>query len=511
MSSDKNSLELIYVYIKKFKLFKEQGFCLCPEYNISCKNNSDDACLLLKIRKKKNIVDLFKDKNVNLSVVCGKNGCGKTTLLEAIQQNSNEVVCVFRNDKEEFFATEKLLIDFDGRLRPVESKELQKGRFANSINSDDFSLRNIVNFYVENPKLFDGILHKSDKLFSNYRVKLWNVEECISNLRTDGDSDDLLSGLLQKLQSSEGDFEENLFLLYALSNDKDFLVKYKAKKMNEADKPFVELFEESYRKTFGEVFALQKLIFKNERNIFDYEETKESIKRLEECYKYLLKKAFGYNEFSIPLDSFVFYDGFAKIGNSERHVNDLSFGKVQEIKYRHQLFNVLKNQNTFVCCIDEPEAHLHPEWCRRFLYDFLKSFQDVKEILKADASFTDRKITFVISTHSPFILSDVTKDNVIYLERQDDGFVMQVNNDKNIFAGNIGELFTENFFMEETIGEFASEKIRDIIKIIKSEKEVNVDKVAECERLIELVGDELLRKLLWDMWKRRHEENQAER
>ena len=72
MTSDKTSLELIYVYIKKYKIFTEQGFCLAPEYEVSCEKSKD--LLSLKINKKENFVDLFEDEKINFTVICGKNG-----------------------------------------------------------------------------------------------------------------------------------------------------------------------------------------------------------------------------------------------------------------------------------------------------------------------------------------------------------------------------------------------------------------------------------------------------
>lgn len=256
---------------------------------------------------------------------------------------------------------------------------------------------------------------------------------------------------------------------------------------------------------------LEKGIFEKKHIVKSFKNVKNSVEKLEKIYKDILKDKYSFWETDISLDSLLFYDGYFKFENSERHIGDLSSGELQEIKYRHQLFNVIKNQNACVCCIDEPEVHLHPEWCRCFLNDFLKSFVTVKKILKKQNDFVDRKISFVISTHSPFILSDVTNDNIIYLERQEDGTTKQVQKDKNVFAGNIGELFTANFFMNETIGEFASQKIKEIIKLVNSKKKIEANVKTVDKRFIDLIGDDLLRTLLRDIWKRKHEENKAKR
>ncbi|MBO7123124.1 MAG: AAA family ATPase [Treponema sp.] len=510
------NLELVYVYIRDYKIFKNQGFCFCPEYKISCKENGKTGHISLAIEKKEDSVDLFKDHNINLTVVCGKNGCGKSTLLEALQKNDENIVRVYKDKNENFYSTEEITIKLNEKTRPVKDNNIlkndaeYKNPFAVKIRGDDFKLRNMVEYYADNPELFNGILHKTDKLFSHFRVKVWNFDDLVSKIRFDDESE-----LLKDIKDSE--FEDKYFALYALSNK-----EFRDKIFSDFNKN-IEAYESgSFFGHFDTVLAIPKKIneqrLKLEEGIFEkkhivksFKNVKNSVEKLEKIYKNILKDKYSFWETDISLDSLLFYDGYFKFENSERHIDDLSSGELQEIKYRHQLFNVLKNQNACICCIDEPETHLHPEWCRCFLNDFLKSFVMVKKILRKQNDFVDRKISFVISTHSPFILSDVTNDNIIYLERQEDGTTKQVQKDKNVFAGNIGELFTANFFMNETIGEFASEKIRGVIRKLQPGETILSTNLVGCKQMIGLVGDDLLRKLLCDMWERKYEENKTER
>lgn len=510
------NLELVYVYIRDYKIFKNQGFCFCPEYEITCEENGTTGNLSLTITKKENFVDLFKDHNINLTVICGKNGCGKSTLLEALQKKSENIVRVYKDKNENFYSTEEITIKLNGKTRLVKDNDIlkndaeYKNPFAVKIRGDDFKLRNMVEYYADKPELFNGILHKKDMLFSHFRVEVWNFEELISKIRADDEN-----GLLKDIDDSE--FENKYFALYVLANKniRDDVFSTLQKNVEGYDsKAFFDCFD-TYIKMSSDVkrqrLTLEKEIFEKKHIVKSFKNVKNSVEKLEKIYKDILKDKYSFWETDISLDSLLFYDGDFKFENSERHIDDLSSGELQEIKYRHQLFNVLKNQNACICCIDEPEAHLHPEWCRCFLNDFLKSFVTVKKILKKQNDFEDRKISFVISTHSPFILSDVTNDNIIYLERQEDGTTKQVQKDKNVFAGNIGELFTANFFMNETIGEFASQKIKEIIKLVNSKKKIEANVKTVDKRFIDLIGDDLLRTLLRDIWKRKHEENKAKR
>lgn len=211
------NLELIYVYIRDYKVFKNQGFCFCPEYDISCNKIGKTDRLSLTIAKKENFINLFKDYNINLTVICGKNGCGKSTLLEALQKNDENIVRLYKDKSGKLYATEEVTIKLNGKKQDVkyinipENDTEYKNPIAVKIRADDFKLRNMVEYYVENPELFNGMLHEKDSLFSHFRVNFWNYEELISEIRADD-----AKGLLKDIDNLE--FENKYFALYALAN-----------------------------------------------------------------------------------------------------------------------------------------------------------------------------------------------------------------------------------------------------------------------------------------------------
>lgn len=508
MKPKSKNLELIYVYIRKYKIFTNQGFCFSPEYEISCDEKSGNQHFLsLEITMKKDFVDIFKNENANVSVICGKNGCGKSTLLEAISNdNSKNIVCVYKDDEGQFFATEKINIKHEGKKISLGKNNTILNSSAYHISQSDFSLKDIVEYYTKNQNVFDGILNENDKLFTHFQVKIWNLDELVAKIKADDES-----GLSTDVQSYE--FESRPLLLFAMLDDDIRQKFYGNLKNGEYDSQFffesldTSIFSNKEMENKEQIKTLQEEIFQKTHSISDFESIKTKIKKLEDIFKRELENSGCTLRNDLKLDSYIFYDGFARFGITERHIENLSSGEIQEFKYRYQLFYMLKDSNVSTVLIDEPEAYLHPEWCRRFIYDFLKAFQSVKEILKRENLFEDRKISFIVSTHSPFILSDVTNDYIIYLERQPDGSTKQVKKKKDTFAGNIGELFTENFFMENTIGEFSRSKIQDVIEKLKSKNPISDDELGACKQLIEKVGDDLLKTLLTDMWERKNEEN----
>jgi hypothetical protein len=71
-----------------------------------------------------------------------------------------------------------------------------------------------------------------------------------------------------------------------------------------------------------------------------------------------------------------------------------------------------------------------------------------------------RSINIIIVTHSPFILSDIVNDNVLYLEN---GIVKK--QEKETFGANYYDLLYNSFFFEKNaIGEISSEVITDLIR-----------------------------------------------
>jgi AAA15 family ATPase/GTPase len=114
-----------------------------------------------------------------------------------------------------------------------------------------------------------------------------------------------------------------------------------------------------------------------------------------------------------------------------------------------------------ILLIDEPDAFLHPKWAKCFLNNLIN-------IITKDEILKDRKLHLIITTHSPFILSDLPKENVIFLK---DGKQEYPFTDKQTFGANIHTLLSDGFFMSDGLmGEFAKGKIEEIKKFYEKVK-----------------------------------------
>ena len=136
---------------------------------------------------------------------------------------------------------------------------------------------------------------------------------------------------------------------------------------------------------------------------------------------------------------------------------------------------------------DETEICFHPEYQRSFVLKLVRMLKNLK--MTEECSFN-----IIIITHSPFVLSDLPSERILYLE---DGS-MNTDVKINSFAGNISEMFSSNFFMDDTIGAYATEKLNEIIKTDK--REISEEKRGAFERIIDSVGDSILKRLLWEKW-----------
>lgn len=146
--------------------------------------------------------------------------------------------------------------------------------------------------------------------------------------------------------------------------------------------------------------------------------------------------------------------------------------------------------NTIHIILDEIEMNLHPEWQKKFFREFLNSLNKVRK----------KKIYLTLMTHSPFILSDLPKQNVIFLEKDEEtGNCINATNkvDINPFGANIHTLLSHGFFMKDGLmGEFAKDKINQVYNFITDNDTSFIKTKKEAQNIINLIGEPMLKKEL---------------
>jgi len=153
----------------------------------------------------------------------------------------------------------------------------------------------------------------------------------------------------------------------------------------------------------------------------------------------------------------------------------------------------IPNKNLIVL-IDEGATFFHPEWQRSYIYDIIKYFEEV--IIKSSIV---EKVHIILTSHSPFVISDLTRDQVIYLKKEkrvDSSFnfckVVSEENKPLSFAGNISSLYRHSFFLQDTLtGKFSHVTLDNIInKLVEKNKDLNLELV---EYLLSEISEPILK------------------
>lgn len=154
---------------------------------------------------------------------------------------------------------------------------------------------------------------------------------------------------------------------------------------------------------------------------------------------------------------------------------------VEVIKYRYM--NVI---------FDEVELYFHPEMQRQFTNIMMKTLKSV--------SFANlRGVNIMMVTHSPFVLSDIPDGNVLCLGEGN-------NEVTKTLGGNIMEMLSSSFFMNNSIGDAIKEEISEIVTLYNNavreghdvKREYKAKKV-RIRYVCDNIGDEFLKSMVTRM------------
>ena len=148
-------------------------------------------------------------------------------------------------------------------------------------------------------------------------------------------------------------------------------------------------------------------------------------------------------------------------------------------------------QPNLILLLDEPENYMHPEMCRTFIRNL--------NVLLSKRN-PNAELQVLISTHSPFMLSDVMASQVIKMDYDENGKCVISESEKPYYAANIHSIMADGFFLEYTIGEQARIFLEDKFKLLQrltcmnrnlssSEKE----ELTMMRSVIPNIGDALIR------------------
>lgn len=158
---------------------------------------------------------------------------------------------------------------------------------------------------------------------------------------------------------------------------------------------------------------------------------------------------------------FVFEDFYLEKDNQLTLSKSLSDGEYQ---FLHTLGIALLFKNTSsLFLFDEPETHFNPDWRAKYISVLKKCFEGDKQTPEV-----------LISSHSPFIVSDTKEDNVLIFEKDEDGIVACKKAYFNTFGASVNKITMKVFGKKETIGDVAKDKLAEYKKRLEVDEDIDM-------------------------------------
>ena len=149
----------------------------------------------------------------------------------------------------------------------------------------------------------------------------------------------------------------------------------------------------------------------------------------------------------------------------------------------------IEKGDNIVLLIDEPDRAIHPELARNFIDILLRNLNGCQE----------RTIQVVLSSHSPFIVTDILSENVYAITREESDNKSIIKQKQDTFATNIYYLLMDTFMLENTFGKYSYDKIKDVVKRLKDD-EIEDQELKAIKSFIDRIGEKTVRKKLLELY-----------
>ncbi len=170
----------------------------------------------------------------------------------------------------------------------------------------------------------------------------------------------------------------------------------------------------------------------------------------------------------------------------------ISSGQEAFLRQFSRFYSIKDNvtNTTLWIMIDEGELYFHPEWQKEYIIKIIDFLPRI---------FKGAKIQLFLSSHSPFVASDLPKNNIIFLHNEQSDFQKSFDI-KETFGSNIHTLFTNSFFLSGLLGDFAKSKIDAAINYLNNKPQEDFTNDEDIQKFIRIIGEPILRNQLQKMF-----------
>jgi predicted ATPase/polyhydroxyalkanoate synthesis regulator phasin len=496
-------MELVYLWVEDYKNIQKQGFNFSPRFRCEYDEDTKELKVVDKDETGEFYPKNFFGDNINVTAIVGENGSGKSSLVFDFIMNrkgffiikkDNELIVYIKNINIKTKLTQhKYKNSFynDVLFYSMDKLELAKSR----------SYLNVVDLQETNKLITENYLKLQEYSFELFDFKPYFIKYDFLDLWIDSDyefqENDIEDVKFALGMSINDDTAQIYDVLNALKNLQDDYLIYLFNRFGRISEIFehINLIEKLHPKDFYLIVEHKEIeeILRNcsidfeDKNTFDLlKENEGNILRIED-----LAKLFGnkYLElFFYKMIDELEFDFQAKNGSS---YGSLSHGEKTIYSFYVNLINY--NKKEFIFVLDEPDNTLHPNWQKNFINKMIKIIERL-----------GKKVHLIITSHSPFLLSDLPKENIIFLEKGKQVYPFE--DGKQTFGANIHTLLSHGFFMKDGLmGEFAKSKIDDVIKYLNNDKKSTITTDKDAQNIIDIIGEPIIKRELQRMLKNKME------
>lgn len=204
------------------------------------------------------------------------------------------------------------------------------------------------------------------------------------------------------------------------------------------------------------------------------------------------------------------YDYYFMVRNEEERLNCISRTlsiEISEMSEGHRAFldlisrtvNAVYSINpgdSLVLLIDEPDRSLHPELSRKFLDVLLDSINKCK----------NRDVEIVLTSHSPFIVTDILPENVYAIDNMDGR--RRIRRNQATFFTNIYYLLMDSFMLENTFGEYSYKQLKHIMELLNSNDNIEKEQLEWIRKVIDRIGEKTVKNKMLQLYKKKENDRQ---
>lgn len=528
-------MELLYVWIEDYNNIHRQGFNFSPKHRFHFEPNEKEGSVtggtLTHDDINTNYPDNFFGESIsNITAIVGKNGSGKSSLVKALidgrQFNKPYIFSIIKNNNTYICALNKryklpktingLKIEREDIEYTLKDWFVYHSSFFNSNRNYLFnSLDSDISTMEQVSRAFFGVdenvNEKETSIASSSvydpKISAYMAKEMTSQIRfvADISAKDLIPFDLPHQfnlylptynKNIERDIEFAIHnknkrqqialisILDAITNKKYELKSIDANSdtgSNDRIRILIQMYckERKYLQNI-----IDDLIVSIQDKIpqYEYYEKQNNL-----VYHFNLNEIGNDSPFFKPKHFEIAYKSIIRDLGIRLTWRDMSDGEATFLSILSRLWEKLYEKETpRIIILDEFELGLHLQWQKEAVTKLISYFNSI--------NFKSHHL--ILTTHSPILLSDLPRENIIFLDKDAEGNceVKEPKDMERTFGANIHNLYRSSFFMQDGLmGKFAKDKIDGVIRDLRGDSEIEEKRKKEIRFIIDTIGEDVLR------------------